>query len=367
MIEIGRRSVSPQVARVAIEASAKGTAFRRATPAAEVSMLSRSAKSSGRRISVAISIVATQVLLALLLVPAARSETLRVGKAVPEAFSFVPLDVGIRQGIFKKHGLEIESSAYGGGGRLQQALTADSIDIGLGSSPEMSSIVKGVPIKAVAAMAGPPLLLALMVRPDGAIKTVDDLKGRRVGVTTANSLTAWLVRELSRQKGWGPDGISVTPLGAIPGLLAALMMMQVDGFVADISTLLHAEEVGEGRILVRFGDLVKDFHVHVIFATNKLIASRPGAVRAFLAGWFDTIAFMRANKGKTVETAMAVLDLNRGIAERSYDILMPMFSDDGRFDAKALAVLGRSYVDLQFLPVEPDMSKLYTEEFLPKK
>jgi NitT/TauT family transport system substrate-binding protein len=311
-------------------------------------------------------LLATLALVAAL-APAAQAETLRVGKAVPEAFSFVPLDVGIRQGIFKKHGLEIESSSYGGGGRLQQALTAESIDIGLGSSPEMASIVKGVPIKAVAAMAGRPALLALMVRPDGAIKTVDDLKGRRVGVTTANSLTAWVVRELSRQKGWGPDGISATPLGAIPGLLAALMMMQVDGFVADISTLLHAEEVGEGRIIFRFGDLVQDFHVHVIFAANKLIAARPAAIREFLAGWFESIAFMRANRAKTVEIAMAVLDQNRNIADRTYDELMPMFSDDGRFNPKALSVLARSYVDLQFLPAEPDMSKLYTEEFLPKK
>jgi ABC-type nitrate/sulfonate/bicarbonate transport system substrate-binding protein len=296
----------------------------------------------------------------------AQAETLRVGKAVPEAFSFVPLDVGIRQGIFKKHGLEIDSSSYGGGGRLQQALTAGSIDIGLGSSPEMASIVKGVPIKAVAAMAGRPALLALMVRPDGAIKTVDDLKGRRVGVTTANSLTAWVVRELSRQKGWGPDGISATPLGAIPGLLAALMMMQVDGFVADITTLLHAEEVGEGKIIFRFGDLVQDFHVHVIFASDKLIAARPTAVREFLAGWFETIAFMRANRAKTIDIATAVLDQNRHIVERTYDELMPMFSDDGRFNPKALAVLSRSYVELQFLPTEPDMRKLYTEEFLPK-
>ena len=317
------------------------------------------------------AVLARLVLLAFsinaLFAAAAHSEMLRVGKAVPEAFSFIPLDLGIRQGIFKKHGLEIEISAYSGGGRLQQALTADSIDIGLGSSPEMASLVKGVPAKAVAAMAGRPYLLALMVRPDGAVKTIDDLKGRRVGVTTANSLTAWLVRELSRQKGWGPDGISPTPLGGIPGLLAALMMMQVDGFVADISTLLHAEEVGEGKILVRFGDIVKDFHVHVIFATNKIMAARPGAVRSFLAGWFETIAFMRANKEKAVETGMAVLNLDRNIEAKSYDILMPMFSDDGRFSPKALAVLGRSYVDLQFLPTEPDMSKLYTEEFLPKK
>ena len=309
------------------------------------------------------------VLLAVhaLSIPAAHGELLRVGKAVPEAFSFVPLEVGMRYGFFKKYGIEIENSAYGGGGKLQQALTAGSVDIGLGSSPEMSGIVKGVPVKAVAAMAGAPLLIALMVRPDGTIKTVDDLKGRRVGVTTSSSLTAWLVSELSRQKGWGPDGIKVTPLGAIPGLLAALMMMQVDGFVADISTLLRAEEAGEGKILLSFGDLVKDFHIHVIFATDKLIATRPGAIRGFLAGWFETIAFMRANKSKTVEVAMEVLDLSLPIAERSYDTLIPMFSDDGRFDAKALAALSRSYVDLKFLPTEPDMSKLYTEAFLPKK
>jgi len=333
-------------------------------------MLLASAYRSARKYFAAraarLHLLATLVLVAVL-APAAQAEILRVGKAVPEAFSFVPLDVGIRQGIFKKHGLEIESSSYGGGGRLQQALTANSIDIGLGSSPEMASIVKGVPIKAVAAMAGRPALLALMVRPDGGIKTVDDLKGRRVGVTTANSLTAWVVRELSRQKGWGPDGITATPLGAIPGLLAALMMMQVDGFVADISTLLHAEEVGEGKIIFRFGDLVQDFHVHVIFATDKVTASRPAAIREFLAGWFDTIAFMRANRAKTVEIAMAVLDQNRNIAERTYDELMPMFSDDGRFNPKALSVLARSYVELQFLPSEPDMAKLYTEEFLPKK
>src|ERR1700736_6781400 len=180
-----------------------------------------------RRIGVAILVLLVMQIPAA---PAARAELLRVGKAVPEAFSFVPLDGGIRYGFFKKHGIEIENSAYGGGGKLQQALTADSVDIGLGSSPEMAGIVKGVPIKAVAAMAGPPLLIALMVRPDGTIKTIDDLKGRRVGVTTTNSLTAWLVSELSLQKGWGHDGISVTPLGARPGLLGRLIMMQVDGF-----------------------------------------------------------------------------------------------------------------------------------------
>src|SRR6266403_175167 len=103
MIEIGRRSVSPQIAGASQSRLRRWNGGPTSDPAPQrASMLLRSAKSSGRRISFASLIVAAQVLLALLLVPAARSETLRVGKAVPEAFSFVPLDVGIRQGIFKK-------------------------------------------------------------------------------------------------------------------------------------------------------------------------------------------------------------------------------------------------------------------------
>jgi NitT/TauT family transport system substrate-binding protein len=117
--------------------------------------------------------------------------------------------------------------------------------------------------------------------------------------------------------------------------------------------------------LFRFGDLVKDFHIHVIFATNKLIAQRPDAIRAFLEAWFETIMFMRADKARTVEIAKDVIHVDPAITARTYDELMPMFSDDGKFNPKAMAALSRSYVDLKILPSEPDMSKFYTEEFLP--
>jgi len=53
------------------------------------------------------------------------------------------------------------------------------------------------------------------------------------------------------------------------------------------------------------------------------------------------------------------------ITARSYDELMPMFSDDGRFNPKALAVLAKSYVELKVLPEEPDPKLLYTDAFLP--
>src|SRR5450759_3273015 len=120
----------------------------------------------------------------------AGAETLRVGKAGRDAFSFVPVDIGMRTGIFKKNGLDIEISSFGGDARVQQAMAADGIDIGLGSGPGLAFIAKGSPVKGIAAMAGPPLLLAIVVRPDGP-KTAADLKGKKVSVSTAGSLTYW--------------------------------------------------------------------------------------------------------------------------------------------------------------------------------
>jgi len=303
--------------------------------------------------------------LALAVTTAGAAEKVRVGKAVPQAFSFVPLDVGMREGIFARHGLEIESIAFEGDARMQQAMASDSLDIALGSGPAMAFIAKGAPIKAVAAMAGPPLLLSIVVRPDGP-RNVADLRGKTISVSTAGSLTYWLVSETSRRQGWGPNGINIAPMGALAGQIAALKRRDIDGIIMDIGSAFDLEKKGEARVLVRFTD-IRDFHIHIIFAADKLISERPQAVRAFLAGWFETIAFMRANKAQTVKIAMEVLGKDDDISNRVYDELMPMFSDTGVFEPAALETLRKSYVELKLLPAEPDMSQLYTEAFLPKK
>ncbi len=309
----------------------------------------------------AAAVLATAV---LALVPA-RADKLRVGKAVPEAFSFVPLDVGINKGLFQKYGVDVESIAFAGDARMQQAMASDSLDIALGSGPAMAFIVKGSPVKAVAAMAGPPLLLAIVVPPNGP-KTAAELKGKKISVSTVGSLTYWLVSETSRRQGWGPNGIEIVPMGAMPGQIAAMKRGDTDGAIMDIGNAFELEQRGEGRILVRFQD-IRDFHIHVIFATDKLIATKPEVLRAFLKGWFETIAYMRGHKAETVAIAKDVMAKDEAIAARTYDELMPMFSDDGRFDPKALATLAKSYVELKLLPQEPDMKLLYTEAFLPPK
>jgi ABC-type nitrate/sulfonate/bicarbonate transport system substrate-binding protein len=293
------------------------------------------------------------------------ADTLRVGKAGREAFSFVPADVGQRIGIFKKHGIDIEISSFGGDARLQQAMAADGIDIALGSGPGLAFIVKGSPVKGIAAMAGPPLLFALVVRNDDSIKSADDLKGRKVGVSTVGSVTSWIISEVSRQQGWGYDGITQVPIGDDANRIAAVKTKSIDAAIVNLAQGLNFVQRGEGKVLLRFGELVKDFHIHVIFATDKAIAQKPAALRGFLAGWLETIAFMRKNQRETVAIAKEVMGTDEPTTNDIYAELMPMFSNTGRFDPKALAVLRKSFVEMKTLPEEPEMGKLSTEAFLP--
>jgi NitT/TauT family transport system substrate-binding protein len=303
--------------------------------------------------------------LAFLAAPASAEQTLRVGKAVTNAFTFTPLDVGMTAGIFKAHGLAIDEYNFGGSAKLQQGLASNSIDIGIGSGPELSFVAKGAPVLGVAAMAGKPALLCLVVNWNGPVKTVADLKCQRVSSSTVGSLTTWLVRELSRQQGWGPDGIKLAFLGEEPTQLAALRTGETQGATVQIAAGYRLEELHEGRILYRFGDIAPHFIIHVIYARKALIASDPDAVRKFLAAWFETIKYMETHKAQSVEVAAPIMGVSPELAGRAYDELMPTFSRDGKFDPEALKVLARSYVEMDLLPSEPDMQTLITEKFLP--
>ena len=297
---------------------------------------------------------------------AAEPETLRVGKAIGGVFDFVPLDIGIAKGFFAAHGIKVEPSDFGGSAKLQQALGSDSLDIGLGSGPELVFVAKGNSDLGVAVMMGPPDSQVIAAPADGPLHGAGDLKGKSVGVSTVASLTDWLVKEFARQQGWGPDGIKTVALGSTAGRVSGMRSGNVDASVMDIATASGLGQQKVARIIVNLGKTAPDFITHAAFASKKLIAERPDAIRRFLLGWFDTIKWMKANKDETVKLAAAAMHRDPAIIAATYDHLMPTFSLTGKFEGKAIAVLARSFVEMKMLPQAPEMAKLYTEAFLPK-
>jgi NitT/TauT family transport system substrate-binding protein len=319
------------------------------------------------RILRAVSSAAAAILALALVAPASAAEKLRVGKAVAFAWTFTPLDVGMQMGIFAKHGIDVEASAFNGDARLQQGLTSDSIDIGIGSGPGMAFMVKGVPAKAVGVMAGVPRNMAVMVGYDSSIKTVDDLKGKKLGVTTVGSLTDWIGKRIGTQKGWGPAGITTVPVGGMPPARAAIKTNQIDGYIGALEIGISLEEAKEWRVITSATPFVDHFITHVFFVREDVIAKRPQAVKAFLQGWQDTIAFMKANKDKTVEITSKVIQVAPSVIERAYDQQIGIFSDDLSFDPRAVAVLKQSFIEMGLLKDIPEDKAMFTTQFLPVK
>ncbi len=148
----------------------------------------------GRRMTRRTALTALAGSLAALGVPGARAagEKLRVGKAVVENVGFIPLDVGMEHGIFAKHGIEVEELNFAGGAKLAQAMTAGAVDISLSAGPDMQFVAKGAPEIAIGSIAESPSFMAYVVGANSPVRTIDDLRGKRVGITSPGSLTDWL-------------------------------------------------------------------------------------------------------------------------------------------------------------------------------
>jgi len=298
---------------------------------------------------------------------AAAADAVRVGKAVPFAWTFTPIDVGVETGIFAKHGLELTVTGFAGDARLQQGLVSDSIDLGLGSGPGMGFLAKGVPAKAVAAMAGAPMNMSIVVPYDSPIKTLDDIKGKKIGVTTVGSLTDWLLKRVVADRGWSPADVTAVTVGGLDSTKAALKTGQIDGVVIALELGYALEAPKEWRVVSSLAPFAPNFHTHVIYARDALITGKPELVERFLRGWFETIAFMRSDKERTVAITAKVLNLDRSVIGRVYDEQIKIFTADGRFDPRALAVIRQSLVEMGILQQPPEDSVMFTTRFVPVK
>jgi NitT/TauT family transport system substrate-binding protein len=296
------------------------------------------------------------------------ADKLRVGKAVIEVFGYIPLDVGMKYGIFAKHGIAIEEINFAGGPKLAQAITAGAVDIGLSSGPAMAYTAKGAPEIAIATITDSPAFMGLNVGKNFTGRTIDDLKGKKIGVVGAGSLTAWLVAELNRVKGWGSDGAIPVSIGGEPTAeLAAIKTGAVDATLGGVAEGYKYEEKGDGRLLAPVSAYVKELELFTTFASNAILKQNPDVVRRFLKAWYETVAYMKTHKAETIAVTVAVIPgYTKGVSTRLYDGLMSQFSTDGRFTPGSLDKLRASFIDLKVLDPSADMSKLYTEAFLPK-
>ncbi len=313
------------------------------------------------------SLVALAILCFARAASPAHAEELRVGTPAERVFAFLPLRIGMQKGFFSKYGLDIQATDFSGGAKLQQGMVAGVVDMALSSATDLAFVVKGAPELAVAAL-GYGATMGVIVPYDSPAKGIDDIKHKKIGVTTVGSFTEWLLHRLMQKKGWGLDDVTVVPIGAeVQNEVALLTTHQIDGSVAPVGLGFQLESAQRARLLITSFDVGGELLGVGVFASDTMMQNRPDTVRRFLKALFEVIAWMRTNKAEAVEIARTFTKFDLDVENKEYDAMMPSFSSDGKFLPDGLKTLQKSFVEMKVLDHAPDMSKLYTEEFLPER
>ncbi len=291
---------------------------------------------------------------------------LTVGKAVAKTFEFIPVDIGLELGFFKKRGLDLKVVAFRGGAKLQQAFAAGSVDIALDAGVGVvAAIGKGSPGELIGLIGDKPHLMVLIVGRESGVRRRADLKGKTIGVTSHGALTDWLVKRFEEVRGWPRGSVTRVPLGGFTGQMAALTRRQIDGFVWSADGGWDIEERGLGKVLFSFGEVLPGIAFETIQASNKLIRDDPAAVKAFLQGWYEAVRYMKANKDYTIGKIAKLLGVSRRVAGRTYELDIGNLSRDGTVPKGSLEFIIKSHVADGLFSAPLEVRKIYSGQFVP--
>jgi NitT/TauT family transport system substrate-binding protein len=146
-------------------------------------------------------------------------------------------------GLFEKYGLDAEIVVVQGSGVASKAMIGGSLDIAPVATPTVISANLAGADLTILAHTMPSVIHALMVKPE--IKRAEDLKGKKIAISSFGSLTDFLVRSIMKKKGLSPDrDVSFLQIGGDAERLAALNQGVADAAAISYPGYARAQKLG---------------------------------------------------------------------------------------------------------------------------
>lgn len=227
----------------------------------------------------------------------AAQDKLKVGAGQRGNYDTAISEIGQRLGIFKKHSLEVEVLWTQGSGETQQALIANSIDVGisLGTLSVLGAFSKGAPVRVIGAEMTGAADLFWYVRADSPIKSLKDAEGKTIAFSTVGASTHSIVLAFIRDQ--APKARAVAT-GSPPGTLTQVMTGQVDIGWAAPPIGLEQLEKKEIRIVASGNDTpFKNQTVRLIGVHAQTLATKKAQLERYMRAYRETIEAMWEDRG----------------------------------------------------------------------
>jgi NitT/TauT family transport system substrate-binding protein len=270
------------------------------------------------------ALAAVAVLCAFAHSNAARAQdslTLAVGQRGNWATSVA--EVGQRAGIFKKHGITLELLYTQGSGETQQAVIAESVDIGIaaGTMGVMSAFAKGAPVRMIGAETTGASDLFWYVKTASPVRTIKDFDGRTIAYSTNGSSTQMVVQAFIKQFSLNAKPVAT---GGPSSTLTQVMSGQIDvGWSAPPDGLDQLDR-GDIRIIANGNDagIFKGQTVRVNITNLNTLAHRRDALERFVRAYRETARSLYAGDA-TLRVYADWLGISIAKAKRTRDEFYP--------------------------------------------
>jgi NitT/TauT family transport system substrate-binding protein len=259
---------------------------------------------------------------ALLAAPGAASaqQTLIVAMpTTPPNIVHMPVHIANDLGLFKKYGLQIKVVELAGGVAAYRAMVAGSADIASASGP--FSIVgksKGATTKMILANM-PKLEASMIVHKD--IKTMADLRGKRIGIQEPGGFADVLARGVLRAAKIDPKEVKFVSIATedVPALVAN----QVD------TAMLHVEQeiIAQQKIpslhaIARMWEIQPDNLYNVMAVQDKTIKDKRALLKAYVKGHIEATRLIYTDRAKVVPVIVKYTKLPKDVVEKSLDLMV---------------------------------------------
>jgi NitT/TauT family transport system substrate-binding protein len=218
-----------------------------------------------------------------------------------------PFYYGVQEGIFAKHGIDLQIDAGQGSTKTVQAIGSQQADFGWADTPAvLSNIDKGVKVKSTGVFLQT-TPSAVQVFADSGINTPKDLAGRTIAVSAGDAPTTTFPIYLDKV-GVPADQVTQQSLDAA-GKMAAMLSGRVDGligFAHDQGPTIANKSGREVRYL-RYSDAGLNFYSNGLIANDATIADNPEMVQSMVDATSEAFAAAAENPEAAVE-AMAGKD-----------------------------------------------------------
>jgi len=304
---------------------------------------------------------------ALPLSASAQLRTVKVAATSKDVLDNLPLFVGVRMGFFEEAGMKLDISYFRGGGEVVRAITTRAVEIG--ATPAASAVLiafgRGEPIRIISGSGAPMAGVVWIVTADSPIKSIKDLKGKKVGFSSPGSLTHTVIQSVLRREGMEKD-VELVRVGSPGDSWAAVKNKIVDSgwYVSPSVYALIMKK--EARIVIDVSQYIHEYQQTVVVGMEETIKRDPDMLRGFLRARAKAVRFLYDHPEKTIAIWADELQLPVEASRLAYHDLPKGYFETGAPKMTNLQGAMREVLDSGAIKKPLDLTQVVDASLIPR-